>query len=134
MLDEPGCRLAELVGGRGGRAHRGAGADRAERRAAGKRARAADGRAAAERDDAGRADGRAERRAGAELRRAGDEARGDAGTENAEAEQGERWRASGSSPAPISGSCPCSAVVNSVKKFEPMPTMTASTITLMPDD
>jgi hypothetical protein len=35
---------------------------------------------------------------------------------------------------PMSGSWPCSAVVNSVKKLEPMPTMTASTITLMPDE
>ena len=32
-----------------------------------------------------------------------------------------------------SGSWPCSALVNSAKKFEPMPTMTASTITLMPE-
>src|SRR3546814_3280364 len=35
---------------------------------------------------------------------------------------------------PISGSCPCSAAVNSAKKLEPIPTMTASTMTLTPDE
>src|SRR3546814_15843706 len=34
----------------------------------------------------------------------------------------------------MAGSWPCSAAVNSVKKFDPMPTMTPSTMTLMPDD
>src|SRR3546814_6965144 len=34
----------------------------------------------------------------------------------------------------MSGSWPCSAPVNSVKKLDPMPTITASTMTLMPDD
>ncbi len=38
------------------------------------------------------------------------------------------------SACPMSGSWPCSAVVNSVKKFEPIPTMTERTITLMPDE
>jgi hypothetical protein len=34
----------------------------------------------------------------------------------------------------MSGSCPFTAPTNSPKKPEPMPTMTASTITLMPDE
>jgi hypothetical protein len=96
-------------------------------------ARRADRRASGQHGDAGGADRRAERGTRAELGRAGDEARGDAGPKMPRPNSA-RLASTRLIAWPMSGSWPCSAAVNSAKKFEPMPTMTASTITLMPDD
>jgi hypothetical protein len=79
---------AELRGGRCRGPHRRAGADRARARAA-RGARSADRGGAAHSHNRSGADDSADGRAGSELRRARDQARGDAWAENPEAQQGE---------------------------------------------
>ena len=90
------------------------------------RSAAADGK----RSDArgGRSDGGA----GAELRRTGDQAGGNGRTEDPEPEQREAGEDEAHRLAEV-GLLAARAPTNSPKKPEPMPTITASTITLMPE-
>jgi len=123
--------LAELVGRRGGSGHRSAGADCSHARRTGQPG-ASGRRRSTERTSADQSSSRAKSRAGAELGRTRYEPSGDAGPEDAEAKSDSEASTRDMASERLGG-WPCSAATNWLKNVVPMPTMTANTITLMPD-
>ena len=133
-----GCtrsRFPEAIGGRRGRSHRRAGADRRHAAGAGRAERARPAIAAPPASIAAPAAAPTVPIAAPAPSCGAPETRPEAmpgpkmpspNSESAASTSDMAW--------PRFGSCPCSAVMNSAKKLEPMPTMTASTITLMPEE